>query len=485
MGNLSGRTSHKELYLLRQLATIFKDPSERIRLPPPNGLGIFNTTGAQLSRSEELFRKSRQIFPGGVSSPVRAFKAVGGSPPFIDRGEGCRIWDVDQNEYIDFVLSYGPHILGHNDPSVLQFICETARKGISFGAPTEVELQLGEMIRSAFPLMERLRFVNSGTEATMSAIRVARAHTGRTRILKFEGGYHGHADSLLVKSGSGGATFGVPDSSGVPEILARETLTLPYNNTQAVRDLFQKEGDTIACAIIEPVAGNMGVIIPDDEFLRELRTQTEQHGSILIADEVMTGFRQTYGGVQILLSLEPDITTLGKIIGGGLPVGAYGGSAAIMKHISPDGPVYQAGTLSGNPVAMAAGVATLQKLKTPALYSLLEEKGRILATGLSTIARSLNIPVHINRMGSMMTLFFTDAPVKDWQSASRSDTGIFRKFFREALQEGLYLPPSQFEAFFLSTRHDDAVVKESLEKFHRALHRTREWLDTGRPESAD
>ncbi len=438
-----------------------------------------------MSRSEELFRKSRQIFPGGVSSPVRAFKAVGGSPPFIDRGEGCRIWDVDQNEYIDFVLSYGPHILGHNDPNVLQFICDTAKKGISFGAPTEVELQLGEMVRSAFPLMERLRFVNSGTEATMSAIRVSRAHTGRTRILKFEGGYHGHADSLLVKSGSGGATFGVPDSAGVPEVLARETLTLPYNNPQALRDLFQREGDTIACAIVEPVAGNMGVIVPDDEFLRELRTQTEHHGTILIADEVMTGFRQTYGGVQILLAFEPDITTLGKIIGGGLPVGAYGGSADIMKNVSPDGPMYQAGTLSGNPVAMAAGVATLQRLKTPALYSLLEEKGRMLADGLHAISRSLGIPIRINRMGSMMTVFFTSEPVKDWQSASKSDTEIFRKFFKECLLEGIYLPPSQFEAFFLSTRHDDGVIKESLEKFHRALYRTREWLDQGRPETGN
>ncbi|MHB8422198.1 MAG: glutamate-1-semialdehyde 2,1-aminomutase [Leptospirales bacterium] len=436
-----------------------------------------------MSRSEELFRKSRQIFPGGVSSPVRAFKAVGGSPPFIDRGEGCRIWDIDQNEYIDFVLSYGPHILGHNDPEVLRFMCETAQKGISFGAPTEVELQLGEMIRSAFPLMERLRFVNSGTEATMSAIRVARSHTGRTRILKFEGGYHGHGDSLLVKAGSGGATFGIPDSGGVPESLARETLTLPYNNAQAVSDLFQKEGDTIACAIVEPVAGNMGVIIPDDEFLRELRLQTEQHGTVLIADEVMTGFRQTYGGVQILLSFEPDMTTLGKIIGGGLPVGAYGGSVEIMKNISPDGPVYQAGTLSGNPVAMAAGLATLKRLKTPALYSLLEEKTRKLADGISNIARSLGLSIRINRMGSMMTIFFTNEPVRDWESASACDTGIFRRFFNEALKEGLYLPPSQFEAFFLSTRHDDSVIKESLDKFHRALSRTREWLDRGRPET--
>lgn len=436
-----------------------------------------------MSRSEELFRKSRQIFPGGVSSPVRAFKAVGGFPPFIDRGEGCRIWDVDQNEYFDFVLSYGPHILGHNDPDVLRFMCETAQKGISFGAPTEVELQLGEMIRSAFPLMERLRFVNSGTEATMSAIRVARAYTSRTRILKFEGGYHGHSDSLLVKAGSGGATFGIPDSGGVPESLARETLTLPYNNTQAVRDFFQKEGSTIACAIVEPIAGNMGVIIPDDEFLRELRLQTEQNGTVLIADEVMTGFRQTYGGVQILLSFEPDMTTLGKIIGGGLPVGAYGGSAEIMKNIAPDGPVYQAGTLSGNPVAMAAGLATLKRLKTPALYSLLEEKTRKLADGLSNIARALNLPVRINRMGSMMTMFFTNEPVRDWESASKCDTGIFRRFFNEALKEGLYLPPSQFEAFFLSTRHDDPVIKESLDKFHRALSRTREWLDRGRPET--
>ena len=435
-----------------------------------------------MSKSEELFGKSRELFPGGVSSPVRAFKAVGGTPPFIEKGEGCHIWDVDQNEYIDFVLSYGPHILGHSDPDVVRAICETAGKGISFGAPTEIELRLGEMIRAAVPLMERLRFVNSGTEATMSAIRVARGFTGRSVVVKFEGAYHGHVDSLLVKAGSGAATFGVPDSGGIPEELAKETIVLPYNNSQAVQDLFKKHGDSIACVIVEPIAGNMGVVVPDDEFLRELRTQTSLHGSVLIADEVMTGFRQTYGGVQILFSFEPDMTTLGKIIGGGLPIGAYGGSKEIMRHVAPEGPIYQAGTLSGNPLAMASGVATLQKLKTPALYSLLEEKSRLLAEGINGILKSSGIPARVNRMGSMMTLFFSTEPVFDWATASKCDTELFSYFFKECLREGIYLPPSQFEAFFLSTKHDDNIVKQAISKFQTALLKTKEWMEKGRPQ---
>ncbi len=435
-----------------------------------------------MSKSEELFGKSRELFPGGVSSPVRAFKAVGGTPPFIEKGEGCHIWDVDQNEYIDFVLSYGPHILGHSDPDVVRAICETAGKGISFGAPTEIELRLGEMIRAAVPLMERLRFVNSGTEATMSAIRVARGFTGRSVVVKFEGAYHGHVDSLLVKAGSGAATFGVPDSGGIPEELAKETIVLPYNNSQAVQDLFKKHGDSIACVIVEPIAGNMGVVVPDDEFLRELRTQTSLHGSVLIADEVMTGFRQTYGGVQILFSFEPDMTTLGKIIGGGLPIGAYGGSKEIMRHVAPEGSIYQAGTLSGNPLAMASGVATLQKLKTPALYSLLEEKSRLLAEGINGILKSSGIPARVNRMGSMMTLFFSTEPVFDWATASKCDTELFSYFFKECLREGIYLPPSQFEAFFLSTKHDDNIVKQAISKFQTALLKTKEWMEKGRPQ---
>ena len=435
-----------------------------------------------MSKSEELFGKSRELFPGGVSSPVRAFKAVGGTPPFIEKGEGCHIWDVDQNEYIDFVLSYGPHILGHSDPDVVRAICETAGKGISFGAPTEIELRLGEMIRAAVPLMERLRFVNSGTEATMSAIRVARGFTGRSVVVKFEGAYHGHVDSLLVKAGSGAATFGVPDSGGIPEELAKETIVLPYNNSQAVQDLFKKHGDSIACVIVEPIAGNMGVVVPDDEFLRELRTQTSLHGSVLIADEVMTGFRQTYGGVQILFSFEPDMTTLGKIIGGGLPIGAYGGSKEIMRHVAPEGPIYQAGTLSGNPLAMASGVATLQKLKTPALYSLLEEKSRLLAEGINGILKSSGIPARVNRMGSMMTLFFSTEPVFDWATASKCDTELFSYFFKECLKEGIYLPPSQFEAFFLSTKHDDNIVKQAISKFQTSLLKTKEWMEKGRPQ---
>ncbi len=435
-----------------------------------------------MTQSEALYRRAKAIFPGGVSSPVRAFGAVGGVPPFIRSASGCYLTDVDGREYIDYVLSYGPHILGHGDPDVLDRLHAAINRGLSFGAPSEDELALGEMIVSALPSIERLRFVNSGTEATMSAIRLARGVTGRSKILKFEGGYHGHADSLLVKAGSGSATFGVPSSAGVPPEIARETLTLPYNDTQRLKELFSAQGDGIACVIIEPVCGNMGVVVPDEEFLRELQRLSSHHGALLIADEIMTGFRQTYGGAQILFSLEPDITTLGKIIGGGLPVGAYGASAKIMSHISPEGPVYQAGTLSGNSAAMAAGLATIQKLKTPALYSQLEEQGRTLAQGLKEAISRFSLPARINRMGSMMTLFFTSEPVTDWASAARSDTQLFKVFFHEALKEGIYLPPSQFEAFFLSTRHDESVIRTSIEKMTRALAACRSWIDQGRPE---
>jgi len=435
-----------------------------------------------LTRSEELYRRAKKIFPGGVSSPVRAFGAVGGVPPFIQSAKGCLLTDVDGHEYIDYVLSYGPHILGHGDPDVLERLHAAIDRGISFGAPSEEELQLGEIIVAALPSVDRLRFVNSGTEATMSAIRLARGVTGRSKILKFEGAYHGHADSLLVKAGSGGATFGVPSSAGVPPEIARETLTLPYNDTEALKTLFASEGEKIACAIIEPVSGNMGVVLPDDEFLRELRRLTEKHGALLVADEIMTGFRQTYGGAQILFSMEPDITTLGKIIGGGLPVGAYGASAKIMSQISPEGPVYQAGTLSGNSASMVAGLATIQKLKTPAIYSQLEEQGRKLSQGLKEIISRLSLPATVNRMGSMMTLFFTPDPVVNWKTASSSDTALFRVFFHESLKQGIYLPPSQFEAFFLSTRHDDEVIRVSIEKMSKALIACRNWIDQGRPE---
>ncbi|MEC4684019.1 MAG: glutamate-1-semialdehyde 2,1-aminomutase [Nitrospirota bacterium] len=423
--------------------------------------------------SEEGYRKARLVFPGGVSSPVRAYQAVGGHPPVIREGKGAFITDVDGHEYIDFVLSFGPLILGHADPEVVEAVCRTAAKGMSFGGLSEPEIALGEVLTRAIPGLDRIRFVNSGTEAAMSALRLARAFTGRNRIVKFAGGYHGHSDALLVKAGSGGATFGIPTSAGVPESVVHDTIVLPYNDTDALRDYFRREGKTVAALILEPVAGNMGVVPPDEEFLLAARTVTEENGALLIADEVITGFRLTYGGAQVLFGMEPDLTLLGKIIGGGMPVGAYGGREDIMKMIAPEGPVYQAGTLSGNPVAMAAGLATLTRLRTPALYSLLEEKSRILADGILAFSRSLGLPLRVNRMGSMMTLFFSDKPVTDLASAEHSSTKLFSIFHQEARKEGLLLPPSQFEALFLSTCHDDQVVAKALPRFKAALERTR------------
>jgi len=429
--------------------------------------------GSIILNSEEGFKKACGIFPGGVSSPVRAYKAVGGNPPVIRQGKGAFITDIDGREYIDFVLSFGPLILGHADPDVLAAITETASRGLSFGALSETEIHLGEVLTRAVPGLDRIRFVNSGTEAAMSALRLARAFTGRNRIVKFAGGYHGHSDALLVKAGSGGATFGIPTSAGVPEAVISDTIVLPYNDTQALRDFFKREGQTVAALILEPVAGNMGVVPPDEEFLLAARTVTEGNGALLIADEIITGFRLTYGGAQVLFGMEPDLTLLGKIIGGGMPVGAYGGREDIMKMVAPEGPVYQAGTLSGNPVAMAVGLATLTKLRTPALYSLLEEKSRILADGIQSFARGLGLPLVINRMGSMMTLFFSSHPVTDLESAERSDLRLFSIFHQEARNEGLLLPPSQFEALFLSICHDDKIVNMALERFKRALEKTR------------
>lgn len=422
--------------------------------------------------SEEGYRKACSVFPGGVSSPVRAYQAVGGHPPVIREGKGAFIYDVDGREYIDFLLSFGPLILGHADPEVVSAVVEAAGRGMSFGSLSEPEIALGEVLTRAVPGLDRIRFVNSGTEAAMSALRLARAFTGRNRIVKFDGGYHGHSDALLVKAGSGGATFGIPTSAGVPEVVVRDTVSLPYNDTQALKDYFKKEGSTVAALILEPVAGNMGVVPPDEEFLLAARMVTEEHGALLIADEIITGFRLTYGAAQVLFGMEPDLTLLGKIIGGGMPVGAYGGREDIMKMISPEGPVYQAGTLSGNPVAMAAGLATMTRLRIPALYSLLEEKSRILADGILSVARSLGLPLQINRMGSMLTLFFSDKPVVDLATAERSDTNLFSIFHQEARKEGLLLPPSQFEALFLSTCHDDQIVAKALQKFRVALDRT-------------
>lgn len=424
--------------------------------------------------SEEGYKKACGLFPGGVSSPVRAYKAVGGHPVVIREGKGAYVTDVDGRQYIDFVLSFGPLILGHADPDVLAAISETAARGLSFGALSEPEIHLGEVLTRAVPGLERIRFVNSGTEAAMSALRLARAFTGRTRIVKFAGGYHGHSDALLVKAGSGGATFGIPTSAGVPEAVVHDTIVLPYNDTAALKEYFTREGKTVAALILEPVAGNMGVIPPDEEFLMAARDVTTDNEALLIADEVITGFRLTYGGAQVLFGMEPDLTLLGKIIGGGMPVGAYGGREDIMRLVAPEGPVYQAGTLSGNPVAMAAGLATMTKLRTPALYSLLEEKARILADGIASAAREVGIPLQINRMGSMMTLFFTDKKVTDLASAEHSDVRLFSLFHQAARNEGLLLPPSQFEALFLSTCHDDRVVREATERFRRAFEKTRQ-----------
>lgn len=426
-----------------------------------------------LLNSEEGYKKACGIFPGGVSSPVRAYKAVGGHPVVILKGSGAYVTDLDGREYIDFVLSFGPLILGHADPDVLAAITDTASRGLSFGALSEPEILLGEAVTRAIPGLERIRFVNSGTEAAMSALRLARAFTGRTRIVKFAGGYHGHSDALLVKAGSGGATFGIPTSAGVPDAVVHDTIVLPYNDTEALRDFFRREGKTVAALILEPVAGNMGVVPPDEEFLMAARDVTQENGALLIADEVITGFRLTYGAAQVLFGMEPDLTLLGKIIGGGMPVGAYGGREDIMRMIAPEGPVYQAGTLSGNPVAMAAGLATLVKLRTPALYSLLEEKARILAEEISRAAQQVGLPLQINRMGSMMTLFFSDRKVTDLASAEHSDVRLFSLFHQEARNEGLLLPPSQFEALFLSTCHDDRVVSEAAARFRRALEKTR------------
>lgn len=423
--------------------------------------------------SEELYRKACSIFPGGVSSPVRAYKAVGGHPPVIREAKGAFITDVDGQEYIDFMLSFGPLILGHADPEIVAAVARTAEKGLSFGALSEPEIALGESLTRAIPGLDRLRFVNSGTEAAMSALRLARAFTGRTRIVKFDGGYHGHSDALLVKAGSGGATFGIPTSAGIPEVVVHETISLPYNNTELLRDYFKREGHQVAALILEPIAGNMGVILPDEEFLLAARQVTETSGSLLIADEIITGFRLTYGGAQVLFGMEPDLTLLGKIIGGGMPVGAYGGREDIMKMISPEGSVYQAGTLSGNPVAMAAGHATLTKLRTPGIYSLLEEKGRILGEGIQSAAREVGLPLRINRMGSMMTLFFSENPVTDLVSAEKSSTRLFSIFHQEARKEGLLLPPSQFEALFLSTCHDDRILSLAIPRFRAAIERTR------------
>lgn len=422
-------------------------------------------------RSKALFLRAQERIPGGVSSPVRAFRSVGGVPHFIRCGQGSRIVDVDGVSYIDYVCSWGPLILGHCAPVVRNALRQQIELGTSFGAPTESEVVLAEMIIEALPSIEQVRFVNSGTEATMSAIRLARAFTGRKRILKFDGCYHGHADSLMVRAGSGVATLGLPDSPGIPPEEAALTISVPYNDIDIVELALNRFRSEIAAVIVEPVAGNMGTVPPAKGFLQRLRKLTREHGTLLIFDEIMTGFRVSYGGAQELYRVRPDITTLGKIIGGGLPVGAYGGNKAIMQMVAPQGAVYQAGTLSGNPLAMAAGIATLRSLKKPATYEKLEALSAALAQGLRAAAEKAGCPVQVNQVGSMFTVFFTATPVTDFRTAKTSDTDRFRRFFNAMLERGIYLAPSQFEACFLSlahTRKDIALTVRAAQEAFRA-----------------
>ena len=417
-----------------------------------------------MTQSEKLFATAQNLIPGGVNSPVRAFRGVGGTPRFIRSARGATITDVDGNIYIDYVGSWGPMILGHADEELVAAVQEVAAGGTSFGAPTELEIELAQEVIDAVPSIEMVRMVSSGTEATMSAIRLARGVTGRTKLVKFEGCYHGHADSLLVKAGSGVATLGLPDSPGVPSALAQNTLTLPFNDVAALEKVFAEHAD-IAAVIIEPVVGNMGCVPPRDGYLEAVRKLTRDHGALLIFDEVMTGFRLARGGAQERYGITPDITTLGKIIGGGLPVGAYGGSRDIMNNIAPAGPIYQAGTLSGNPLSMTAGLVTLRRLRDKSVYDQLEAASRRLCDGLA------GVKTVINRVGSMWTSFFTSEPVVDWDSANKSDRQRYGKFFHAMLDEGVYLAPSQFEAGFVSLAHTDAIIDKTIEAARKALTR--------------
>jgi len=420
-------------------------------------------------RSQTLFEQARRLMPGGVNSPARAFRAVGGEPIVIEHGQGAYLWDVDGNRYIDYVGSWGPLILGHAYPPVVAAVEKAVRRGTSFGAPTEAENQLAALIIQAVPSIEKVRLVNSGTEATMSAIRLARGVTGRDIIVKFAGNYHGHVDSLLVAAGSSAATLAVPDSPGVTQGTSRDTLVLQYNDAAGLERAFAKYGTHIAAVIFEPIVGNMGVVTPTREFLTALRQQTRRHGALLICDEVMTGFRVAYGGAQQLLGIEPDLTTLGKIVGGGLPVGAYGGRADIMDHVLPAGRVFQAGTLSGNPLATAAGCAMLRALRDDPPYDRLERLGARLEAGLREASQQAGIPHQLARVGSMMTLFFTAEPVTDWPTASRCDTACFARWFWQMLDRGVYLPCSQYEALFVSAAHDEADIDATLDAARDAL----------------
>jgi len=424
----------------------------------------------KFNRSKQLFEEAQRYLPGGVDSPVRAFKAVGGTPPFIRRGQGSRLYDEDGNEFIDYLGSWGPLILGHAHPQVARAVKKAIERGSSFGCPTEMETALAKLVCEAMPTIEMVRFVSSGTEAAMSAIRLARAFTGRNKVVKFAGCYHGHSDGLLAKAGSGMATLGIPSSPGVPAALTSDTLVVPYNNLEAVEQIFKDFASDIATVIVEPIAGNMGVVLPQPGFLEHLHSLTLQSGALLIFDEVITGFRVAYGGAQSLHNISPDLTCLGKIIGGGFPIGAYGGRRDIMEMMAPLGPVYQAGTLSGNPVAMTAGAETLSILKEPKVYAELERKSSHLAKGIVEAASKTRRDIQLNRVGSMFTVFFTKEPVTDYETATTSDTKVYAGFFHEMLSQGIYLPPSQFESAFVSLAHTDKDIHATVEAAGKAFH---------------